>query len=291
MIKNIDILADRLKGIKVNGKDITAEELKTFISSEDEMELSVPKFNVLSDTELEQVKDTVKEGSKNTGFVDGMKAGAERLVKSFRNAKELDFEGKLKYDNDGKIDFDATAEHVSSFYDDKILSDAKVEPDKKIQELQESLKKVQKTYDTEKLGWDNDRKTFDNKIKALHQDNFLQSNLPEVDGLNKKQLVALYKLEGFGVDFDENGTAFPTKNGNKVLDNMEKPVSFENNVSSWLEKTKWNDKPVGRGVKDVKPEATPAFKSKNEAYAHMESNKIDPESQKGQDILSKIGQE
>jgi hypothetical protein len=171
------------------------------------------------------------------------------------------------------------------------LSDAKIEPEKRIKELQESLQKVQGTYDSEKSGWDLKQKEFDTKIKVLHQDNFLQSNLPQVEKLNKKQLATLMKTDGYNVEFDENGIGYPTQFGKRIVDKMEKPVPWDKFSLEYIEKNGWNEKPVGKGGGDDKPDSAPVFKTRNEAYAHMEANKIDPSSEKGEKILKNIGQE
>jgi len=262
MIKNLNNLADRLKGVQVNGKDLTAEELKTFISSEEEIEISVPKVNVLTDTELETVKTTVASGGKDSGFVEGMKSGTEQLVKAIRNVKGLEFEGKIKYDATGKIDYNLTASHIAEHYDAKVLSDAKIEPEKRIKELEVSLQKVQKTYDEEKTGWENKSKEFDGKIKSLNQDFFLQTNLPQVEGLNKKQLAVLIKTDGYSVEFDENGIAYPVQFGKKLVDKMEKPVPFDTFALNYVEQNGWGTKPVGKAGGDQNPDSPGKFKTK-----------------------------
>lgn len=285
-------LADRLKGVMINGKEVTAEDLKVLLPSEGSAEVIVPRMNLLTDTELDAVKTTVSNGSKDSGFVDGMKSGAEQLVKAIRNSKGLEFEGKLKYDGQGKIDFDATANHVAEHFESKVLSDAKLKPDDKIKELQEKLEKVQNTYDTEKSQWDAKSKEFDTKVKSLNQDYFLETHLPQVEGLTKKQLAVLLKTDGHNVEFDENGIPYPTAFGKRIMDKMEKPVPFEVFALEYVEKNGWNKTSIGKGGGDDKPDLqAPQFKTKNEAYAHMEKNKIDPSSEKGQNILKSLGQE
>lgn len=291
MIKNFNTLAERLKGITINGKELTAEELKAFMTSDEEVEISVPKVHLLTDTELDGVKEAVKKSvtpAGDSGYIEGMKAGTEQLVKAFRKSKGLEFEGKIKYGIDGKIDFDATAGHVSEHLETKILADANLNPDKRIQELDLSLKKVQKAYDDDKLLWDNKTKEYDGKLKSLNQDYFIQTNLPKVEGLNEKQLSALLKADGYNVDFDENGKAFPIQFGKPVVDKMERPVSFDSFAKEYIERNGWSNKPIGKGGHDEKPDQPQRFTTKNEAMAHMEKNKIDPESDEGQKILKTI---
>jgi hypothetical protein len=292
MIKNFNTLADRLKGITLNGKEITADELKTFMSSDEEVEIKVSKVHLLTDSELDDVKGTVSTGAKDKGFVDGMKAGAEQLVKAIRNVKGLEFEGKLKYSPDvsglEKIDFPATAEHVSKYFEEKILADAKIEPDKTIKELDGKLKKVQSTYDEEKQSWDKKLKEFETEKKVLKQDYFMETKFPDVTSLSKKHLVTCFKADGFNVDFDENGNAFPVQFGKRVVDRMEKPIPIETAFAEYIEKNNWNKKPAGKGGDDDKPEPSPDFKTKNEVMAYLEANKMDIESDEAQKMIKKV---
>jgi hypothetical protein len=291
MIKNFELLADRLKGITINGKEITAEELLTNISSETEFEISVPKINLMTDDELKTAKTGYFEKEGGTKFVDGMRSGVEQLVKTFRNKRGLDFEGKIKFDGEGKIDFDATAGLVADNFETKILADAKIEPDKQIKDLQGKIEKIQSTYDIEKSKWEDGKKGYDKKIKELNQDYFLQTNLPNVEGLSKKQLSVLFKADGFNVDFDENGQPFPTQFGKRITDKMEKNIPFEGFALQYIDENKFSKKAPGKGGKDDVPPASQKFKTKNEAFAYMEKEKIDPTSFNGQQILSDIGKE
>jgi hypothetical protein len=288
MIKNISTLADRLKGIQVNGKDVTAEELKVFMISDEEVEIKASKVNLLTDDEIDEMKTTISTGSKDKGYVDGMKAGAEQLVKAIRTGKGLEFEGKLKYGDEGKIDFNATAAHVSEHFEHKVLADAKIEPEKKILELEKTLKKVQDTYDSEKQSWEQKQKEFDTNQKKLKQDYFLETTIPDVEVLKKKQLVTLFQNDGYNVDFDDNGNPFPVQFGKRMVDKMEKPIPMETAFAEFIERNNWNRKTAGKGGSDDKPEPTPEFKSKNELFAYMEAHKIDPESDKGQAMIKKI---
>ena len=57
MIDNLNILADRLRGIQVNGKDITVEDLKSYISSDEKVEVkSASRINLLTDAEIEEME-------------------------------------------------------------------------------------------------------------------------------------------------------------------------------------------------------------------------------------------
>lgn len=296
MITNISTLADRLKGVTINGKEITTEELLNHIASEDKIEVNVSQVNLLSDKEIDELKTKVSGEGNSTGFVDGMKTGVERFVKTIRNKKALEFEGKIKYDDQGKIDFDATADHVFENYDSKILKEAKIEPEKqvtklqaKLEEVEGSLKKVQSTFDSEKQEWEKQLQTKDSQVKQIKEDNYLYEKMPKVDFLTKKQQVTLFKADGWGVDFDEAGNDIPIYKGQPVKDKMEKIRSFDEVLTEYATSNKWNNSNPGRGIGDEGRGNKKTFKNKNEAYKHMESNSISPFSDEGKEILKDVG--
>lgn len=298
MIKNIDTLADRLKGITIDGKEITAKELLENIASDNEVEIKVDKYNLLTDTDIDELKTTVSGESKNTGYVDGMKAGVEQTVKAIKNKKNLEFEGKIKYGEDGKIDFDATAEMVASPFEQTVLKEAKVEPEKQVEKLKglleekdKAIQKIQTTYETEKQGWEESDKKRIKQIQAEKEDNFLFQEMPEIDFLSKKQQVTLFKADGYGVSFDEDGNKIPTKNGKPLKDKMEKVMPFTDVLSEYATANKWVKNGEGRGVGNENPQNNKMFKTKMEAFKHMEKQNIDPSSKEGQKILENVEQD
>jgi len=290
MIDNLNILADRLRGIQVNGKDITVEDLKSYISSDEKVEVkSASRINLLTDAEIEEMKSTVGTGSKNQGYVDGMKAGAEQLVKAIRTEEGLEFEGKLKFTDDAKIDFNATAKHIAEPFKRKILTDANIEPEKKISDLEKSLKRVQDTYEGEKLTWEQKQKDFDQEKKKLKQNYFLETSMPDVEILKKKQLVRLFQDDGYSVDFDENDNPIPVRFGKPVKNNVEKLIPIETVFAEFIERNNWSKKPAGKGGKDDKPDPTPEFKTKNEVFAYLEKHpEIKLDSDEAQNMIKKV---
>lgn len=298
MINNLNTLADRLKGVTINGKEISAEELINQIKSDEEVEISVNKFNLLSDAEIDELKQTVEVDSKNTGFVDGMKSGVEQTVKAIRNRKGLELEGKIKMNELGKIDFDATAEMITIPYDEKILKDAKIEPNKQISKLQaqieenkEALTKVQKTYETEKSQWEESEKNRVAQLEKEKASNFMFQKMPESSFLTKKQQLTLFTADGYGVKFNDDGSDYPTKNGQPIKDKMEKNRQLQDVLNEYASKNKWIKNGEGRSVGDENPATKKQFKTKFEAFKYLETNNINPGSKEGKELLEKVEQD
>ena len=127
MIKNINALADRLKGVKVGEEELTPEKLLTIIKDEKEIELTIAPVHLLGETELTELKTTVKKD----GYNEGSKAGSEMFAKELKKAFGLngdEYPGK-------------DIETVKTILNNKVLADAKIEPEKKVKELTESLTK------------------------------------------------------------------------------------------------------------------------------------------------------
>lgn len=298
MITNFDILADRLKGITIGGKELTAQEFINQVKAEEEVSIEASKLNLLSDTQIDELKQTVSKDSAGASFVDGMKTGVERLVKTIKNKKGLEAEGKIKLGEDGKIDFDATADFVTTTFETRVLADAKIEPEKRItklelalQEKERSLTKVQKAYETDKSMWEEEKKQNAQKLTQEKADNYMFQEMPESEFLTKKQQLTLLKADGFGVSFDESGSAIPVLNGSPIKDKMEKARLFKDVVTDYSLKNKWIKNSEGREIGDESSQSKKIFKNKTEAFKHMEKHNIDPRTQEGKDILNKVEQE
>ena len=159
MIKNIGVLAEKLKGIKVGGEDFTPESFKKAFESDDEIEIGVPEGDFLTDEQITELKSNVVDGSMRDGII----SGAEQLSKAIKRTAGLDFDGKMiTLDSTSGVNFNATASDIGRELTLKLTSDLKIPQDKKVQELTTSLDHLRGTYETEKADWeqkDTDRKS------------------------------------------------------------------------------------------------------------------------------------
>ena len=77
MIKNIDTLADRLKGITFEGKEIEPKKFIELITSDKEVEIAAGTVHFFNDDELSQLKQNEKKTFKFSGLLGGQpKEGA-----------------------------------------------------------------------------------------------------------------------------------------------------------------------------------------------------------------------
>ena len=100
-------------------------ELQKALTSEEEITLEFNDGQLVTDKQIE----TLKEGSKK----EGNTIGYDFAIKDLKKLAGLEYDGK-----DKQVLLDKLQE--------TFVADAKVEPDKKVKEARESLKKLQGTY-------------------------------------------------------------------------------------------------------------------------------------------------
>jgi len=102
----------------------------------------------------------------------------------------------------------------------KILTDAKIEPTKKIQELETEKKTLQENYRTLESEFTGFKTTITEKETRSKKDNTLLSFIPTT-GLKVNRditLMALKNQAGIDIAFDETNAMFVTENGQAVKD-------------------------------------------------------------------------
>jgi len=272
MIKNNDDLADRLKGLKVGGEEVSLEKFKELVTSEEEHEVEVSSGNIYTDEQI----DSIKTGVKQQGYSEGKLAGSEMNIKEFKNEHNLEFEGKT---------LDAFYTHVK----EATLKAAKIPEQQKVNELTESMGNLRKQFDTEKLEWDNKLTESNNRLNRIKNESFMIQSMPKIEGHKPNHMLASYQSDGFGLTTEE-GQNVVTSNGTVLKDKYEKPVSFSEHFNSWLTDNDYM-KTDGRGGGNNGGTHSSEFKNKNEAFSHMRKQNIDPTSSEGQKILEKVAQE
>jgi len=272
MIKNIENLADRLKGVQVNGEDLTPEKFIDLIGTDEEHELSVNEAHILNDDELKQ--------AKSNSHREGIIFGTEKLVKSFRNVNELEFEGKIKYDNDGNVDFEKLAEHISNPLSERIKQ-SNTKPNEQLQEWQEKYNTIKSTYEQEKDNWENEKQNLSNNLKQVEIDTTLNSAIPELNGIKKQHAAMLFKSE-YDVDLRDGQTI--VKKGNEVVkDKLGNPLPLNDVINSFATENGWLKTPGrGEGNEGGNPFT---FNSMQEAMNYLRKNNIDPTSDEGLKII------
>lgn len=260
-VKNIDELAKFVKG----GADV----LQKAISSEEEVNLEFVAGSFVSDEQLDSLKSDVFESGKK----EGNKIGYDFALKDVKKDFGIDIEGK---------DRKEIVKAVSS----KIMSDAKLEPSKKIQELESSLESLQKTYQTDLSAKNLEVEKLSNKVRSTLVDTSLMGYIPDgLDIIKPSQFAMLAKGE-YEFDFNDNNELVAKKGGNVLKDKMEKPIPVKEILTDFATQNKWINA-GGRGG-GHETGGDQGFKSMNEVYKHMEQNKIDPQGPEGEKLINEF---
>lgn len=274
MIKNKEVLAERLKGIKVNGEDITLEKLSAYLTDDKtEVELAAEPLHILDDTKLNELKTTLKKD----GYEEGKTAGSEMTVKELKKKWGIEKEGK-------------SIDSLFGYVNEKVLSDAKIEPEKKVKELSDSLANLQQTLQQKESEWSGLIQQKDQTIKSIKSEAILLQSIPKVEGYKTNHLLAAFKSDGFGIDIDENNNVVPVLNGKPLKDQYEKPLPLDKVFSDWMTNSGFTvaQGGGGRGAGNAFPQSGSQFKTESDMFKHMEQNKIDPTSPQGKEMIDKF---
>lgn len=144
------------------------------------------------------------ESFKRNSYEDGRKAGVEIAVKEARETLGLDFQGKKM-------------ENLLDSYKNKILEDAKIEPEGKIKSVLEDNKKLKENLTTLTSELDLIKTDFVNYKQEGKINSALLSALPENIVLPKEDMLTLVKTK-MQFEVSEDGRTIVKANG-EVLKN------------------------------------------------------------------------
>ena len=222
MNKLIESLA---KMAKVTDVEAFAEALKS--ETDTDFQLDTENLIVRTREEEDAFKDNVTKNVKDKAFSDAF----EIQIKNMKKETGLEFTGKKSSD-------------FITAYKEHILKDSNIEPNKKIEDLEGSLQKLQKLI-TDK---DTEFTQLESNIKKKELRFEVQSiipDLPETVGLNKNEAASLFFMSR---DIKEDGIY---KDGIILKDGVEKPLNLNEAVKSFVEEKGWGEKepPRGRGTR------------------------------------------
>jgi len=246
---------------------LEVDKLQEAINSEKEESIELSQVNILTDTELTTLKETVgKESAKN-----GSKTMIEMEVKALREKHGLEFEGK-------------TIDNLINAYATKQIADAKIEPDKKVSELKTSLGNLQDKYNTDLGIKSNENLALTKRISDFQVNGDLAKHLPDgLKGIDTNDFITLAKTSA---NFDyEDGQLVVKKGGKTLKDKMENPISPKDYLTDFAINKNWINSD-GRGGADDKGKGNGSFKNMNDVYKHMETNNINPTSSEGQKLVA-----
>lgn len=263
MIKNLNELAKFVKG----GADV----LQKVLESKEEIQIELNEGSFVSNEELETLKSTVRAEGKKEGHT----IGYDFAIKDFKAEFGLEIEGK-----DKKV--------IASEIQKKIINDAKIEPNKKIEELSTSLSNLQKQYQTDLAAKENEVKQYQSKVKDIKINTDLQMSMPEGLSIIKPDQFALLARSNYEFDYDESGQLVAKKGGNVLKDKLEKPLPVKEILTDFATQNNWLGA-NGRGGGNEGGKGGD-FKTINDVFRHMEQNKIDPTSPEGEKLIEKFKQ-
>ncbi len=215
--KVIEILAGTL--------NLKVEELTKAIETEGEVDFKLPEGSRFLTTEE---VETIKDNHGKTRYDAGKSAGSEMLLKDL--SEKVGFEETVK-----------DADKFISTYKSNILEQAKVEPNKKVTELETSLEKLRNQLTEKDSAYESLQNTVKVEKKMLEAQSYIPE-LPDTLGLKKSEAANLLLN---GVEIKEDGIY---RNGELLKDNMEKAVSLEDFVKESVSKRGWGEQvPAGRG--------------------------------------------
>ena len=192
------------KGIETGELKIESKDLinKT---SEDNVIYSKDEFEIF------------KTNLANEEYKKGKSKGNEMLIKDAREKYELDFEGK-------------TIDNFADALKAKVITESKIEPNKKIQELEDDKKKLQQNYTNLEAEFTTFKTSITEKETRQKKDTALLGFIPDTGlKVNKNiTLLALKNQAGIDIGFSEDGKAIPLINGQvKKNDKTLEPESID----------------------------------------------------------------
>jgi hypothetical protein len=227
-----------------------------------ETDITLPDaVHVLTDDDLTRIK--------NTEYKKGKETGVEMDIKAFKEEQGLDFPGK---------NLAALKDAIAK----KAVDDAKIAPDKKVEQLNKDLDTIRAEYDTLKATV----QTKDAEVSKAQTDRELYRNIPSL-GENAPEVSLVWemmRMRGYDAKI-EDGQLVPYKNGEPIKDNLAKVIPIKDVVTGFAKEVKLitdaAPTPAGRGGGDS---SAPIYTKLSEL---KESFKAQGKSENGQEFMAK----
>lgn len=241
---------------------LKAEEYATGLASEKEVELKLPEGRFLTTDQ----EETLKDNHGKTRYDAGSEAAREMQLKDM--SKLVGFEESIK-DPQKFIDT----------YKANILEQAKIEPNKKVSELETSLQTLRNTI-TEK---DDSYKLLQGEVSSFKTRSSLLGHIPKLAdlGLNNEDVLDLFLKSH---EIKDDGVF---KDGTLLKDNMEKNLKVADVIGSFVKEKGWDyqeGKPKGRH-NNPKPGGSSSGWSFEEYEAEIKEKGLHPGGQEAQALL------
>lgn len=202
--------------------NLKAEELAQVLTSEEEVEFNLPEGDFYSKSDIETLKDNHGKERYDAGKTAGYEISFKELSKA------------------SGIETVKSGEDFIKSYKSRVLEEAKIEPEKKVKELSESMEKLQKQLESK----DKEIQDIQSSVKQKETRYEIQSMIPDIPetlGLSKKEAADLFFMN---FEVKEDGIY---KGDQLLKDNLERPISKEQAINNFVSERGWNKPVSGRG--------------------------------------------
>jgi hypothetical protein len=250
--------------LAVLGFDVS--KLTEAIKAEAETSLEVPRLYPETDY------NKFGENKDKEGFERGKLTVTEILAKKMNDKYSLGFEEK------DRRDFDKVTEALIS----KALKDAKIEPDKKVKELQDDIAKLKDLHESTKTDYEGKLKSMEGQVFNSTLRSSLGNELQGEYMIPKDDIYDIYITRN-RVTKDDTGRAVVLNDKGEILKtDTREPISVNDHYKAFADKYVKKD---GMGGDD-KTKAIPGkFAKMSEFKAYCETKKIEPLSEDAQKFL------
>jgi len=170
--------------------------------------------------------DAYQKNIADAEYKKGKTAGEEMLIKGIREQHKLEFEGK-------------SADKLVEALKIQAINEAKIEPDKRIQELEADKQKLLTNYQTVEKEFTTFKDTIAQKEARQKKDSELIKAIAKHETtLDAETTAIVLKSKGVDVDFDEAGQLVALLNGQVAKsDKTLQPLPIDEIISLQLKQT------------------------------------------------------
>ena len=208
-----------IENIKELESSLKLEEgtIQKAIDNEKDVKVEVPEGLVIRTKEEEETFMNNKQTEFKTEFHT---AGREIAIKDARKEHGLEFEGK-------------TMENLLTAFKAKTLADAKVEPTKKIEELEGSLTKLRGDLTTKDEEIETLNSTFKAEKQKTEKNTRVSSHIKGDLTIGKDDALTLFNNK-FQTELTDEGALIIKKDGKVLKDKLESPRDLEDVMKEFL---------------------------------------------------------
>lgn len=182
-------MADENVKIVINGQSVElSKEVLTQGIEKGEVEIKSDNLILYTKEEAEQREKKIE----STGYNKGKTDGVEIEWKEVKRSLGIEVEGKKR-------------EEILNAFKEKVLTDAKIEPQKKVQELESTVSQLRSNLTKAEQEKEEIKVSFGNKEKEYKTTSIIINSIPDdaAGTLTKQDIASLFKSNGYVTDIVE----------------------------------------------------------------------------------------